>query len=80
VIIDCQAEPEQLRQRLIERERRGGDASEAGIAVMENQLKADQPLTGEELQHRLAANSLEDADTLWRRLQTQIALPSSATA
>jgi aminoglycoside phosphotransferase family enzyme/predicted kinase len=71
VIIDCMAPPEQLRQRLVERERHGQDASEAGVAVMEQQLGVDEALTGEELGHRLEADSTEDAATLWQRFQHQ---------
>ncbi len=39
VIIDCSAPPDQLRQRLIERARHAQDASEADVAVMEQQLR-----------------------------------------
>jgi hypothetical protein len=71
VIIDCIAPPEQLRQRLVERERHKQDASEAGVAVMEQQLDVDQALTGEELGYRLEADSSEDNATLWQRFQNQ---------
>jgi uncharacterized protein len=69
VIVDCIAEPDQLRQRLIERGAR--DASEADVAVMEQQLGSAQPLTPEEQAYRLAVNSAEDAATLWQRVQAQ---------
>jgi aminoglycoside phosphotransferase family enzyme/predicted kinase len=78
-IIDCSAPPEQLRQRLVAREKRGQDASEAGVRVMENQLTVDQPPADAELAYRVEADSGDDAASLWRRLQ-QIVLPSSATA
>jgi len=71
VIVDCIAQPGQLRQRLIERERHGQDASEAGVAVMEQQLDVDQALSGEELDYRLEADSSEDAGVLWQRFQNQ---------
>ena len=71
VIIDCMAPPEQLRQRLVERERHGHDASEAGVAVMEQQLGIDESLTGEELGCRLEVDSSEDPATLWQRFQNQ---------
>jgi predicted kinase len=71
VIIDCMAEPEQLRQRLIERERLRQDASEADVAVMEQQLGVDQAFSGEELGYRLEAGSSEDDATLWQRFQKQ---------
>jgi predicted kinase len=72
-IIDCNASGAQLRQRLVARELRGRDASEAGVRVMENQLKVDQPPAGVELAHLVPAASDEDADTLWGRLRGQVA-------
>jgi aminoglycoside phosphotransferase family enzyme/predicted kinase len=70
IIIDCIAPADQLRQRLIEREQQGRDASEADVGVMESQLANDEPLAGEELLCRMvAAESTEDANALWRRLQ-----------
>jgi len=71
VIVDCIAPPEQLRQRLVERERHKQDASEADVAVMEQQLGVDEALAGEELACRLEADSSEDADALWQRFQNQ---------
>jgi len=71
IIIDCLAQPGQLRQRLVERERQGQDASEAGVAVMEQQLGIDQALAGEELDYRLEADSSEDVATLWQRFKKQ---------
>jgi hypothetical protein len=44
------------------------------VAVMEQQLGVDQALTGEELNHRLAADSSEDADALWQRFQSRLPL------
>ncbi len=79
VIIDCKAPPEQLRARLALRERAARDASEAGVRVMESQLRVDEPLGDAELAYAMAADSGEDQDTLWARLQL-IAPPSSATA
>ena len=67
IIIDCIAPAQLLRARLLKRERQGRDASEAGVAVMEKQLETDQPLAGEELPHRLPAESGEDGDALLAR-------------
>ena len=69
IIIDCIAPTDQLRQRLIERERQGRDASEADVEVMESQLANDELLAGEELTYRMPADSAEDASVLWQRLQ-----------
>jgi predicted kinase len=79
VIVDCNAPPDQLRQRLTLREQRGQDASEAGVRVMENQLKVDQAPADAELAYLVAADSGEDQDLLWRRLQQRV-LPFAATA
>lgn len=73
VIIDCSGTPAgQLRHRLELRQREAEDASEAGVAVMENQLAVDQPPAGVELHHRMAADSGEAAGVLWQRLQESL--------
>jgi aminoglycoside phosphotransferase family enzyme len=47
-IIEFEAEPAELRRRVADRQERGGDASDAGIAVLEHQFRTREPLTGEE--------------------------------
>jgi aminoglycoside phosphotransferase family enzyme/predicted kinase len=74
VIVDCVADPAQLRQRLVERESHGRDASEATVAVMENQVRDAQPLAREEQPYRLAVESAEDTATLWGRFQAHMAI------
>ena len=69
VIIDCIADQDQLRARLLRREQLRQDASEADVTVMENQLAVDQPLADAELACRLAVESAEDGAKLWQRLQ-----------
>ena len=69
IIIECQASPDQLRQRLVERERHRQDASEAGVKVMESQLARIEPLADIELAFRVKADSSEQGGLLWRRLQ-----------
>ena len=69
VIIDCSAPPDQLRQRLIERARHAQDASEADVAVMEQQLRSAQALTQEEEAYRVAVESAADSAALWQRVQ-----------
>jgi aminoglycoside phosphotransferase family enzyme/predicted kinase len=44
VILDCAASPAELRRRVAARERAGRDASEAGLAVLEHQLRTHEPL------------------------------------
>jgi len=48
-IIAPQATPEQLRQRIVARNAQGSDASEATLAVLEQQLRSVEPLTAEEV-------------------------------
>ena len=50
VLACCSAPQQQLRERIEARERAGTDASEAGIAVLERQMAALEPLTAEELE------------------------------
>jgi predicted kinase len=48
VIVDVQAPPALLRERLVARAARGGDASEATGAVLDRQLEMSEPLAPEE--------------------------------
>lgn len=48
VILDCQAQEAVLRARITERERRGGDPSEADLTVLEHQLTTREPLNSGE--------------------------------
>jgi aminoglycoside phosphotransferase family enzyme/predicted kinase len=68
-IIDCVAPEAALRQRLQRRTAHGGDASEADVRVMEQQLAKRQPLAPQERAARLEAESTQDGAELWRRLQ-----------
>ena len=44
-ILACQAPPDTLRARILQRQVAGGDASEATLAVLEEQLQTVEPLT-----------------------------------
>jgi len=44
LLIDCQADEATLRERIVARQRRGDDASEADLAVLDFQLGIDEPL------------------------------------
>jgi predicted kinase len=44
VLLDCTAHLSELRRRVAARERAGRDASEAGLAVLEHQLRTHEPL------------------------------------
>ncbi len=70
IILDCAADPTELRRRLTARERANSDASDAGIAVMERQLKDREALSGLELPHRVQA--LNSEDDLWSAIQARL--------
>lgn len=57
-IIRCDAEDEVLRQRILRRERTGGDPSEAGLEVLDHQQKTLEPLDETE---QAAAHCLDTA-------------------
>jgi aminoglycoside phosphotransferase family enzyme/predicted kinase len=70
-ILDCQASPVTLRQRVMARAASGLDASEAGIEVLERQLASHQPLEADELAFAIkvsaeAPSSIESLETRWR--------------
>ncbi len=59
-ILLCDADEDTLRQRLIERLYRGGDVSEAGIAVLEQQLACREVPGEDEQGYCVAANGVAD--------------------
>jgi uncharacterized protein len=48
ILVDVRASEAHMRQRVLQRERAGEDASAAGIAVLDRQLQCGEPLSGEE--------------------------------
>jgi predicted kinase len=50
-ILDCTAPPDELRRRILSRTRKGRDASEADLAVLEQQLRTAEPLDRAEQRH-----------------------------
>jgi aminoglycoside phosphotransferase family enzyme/adenylate kinase family enzyme len=56
-IVSCQAKDAVLRERVINREQTGNDASEAGVAVLELQKRETQPLLPEEKKVAVIVNS-----------------------
>jgi predicted kinase len=59
-ILDFSAPSEELRWRVKARSAASTDASEAGLAVLEQQLKSQEPLTDEEASSVVAATSVEE--------------------
>jgi aminoglycoside phosphotransferase family enzyme/predicted kinase len=52
-ILDLEVPVQELRERLVRRQARGGDPSEADVAVLEQQIADREPLTDEELAARV---------------------------
>ena len=59
-ILDFSLPPEELKLRVKARSAAGTDASEADLAVLEQQLKSQEPLTGEEVPLVVAATSVDE--------------------
>jgi hypothetical protein len=62
LILDFRADEETLRTRIDRRETAGGDASEAGLAVLKEQRRAEEPLSNGEKQSSIGVNT---AGTHW---------------
>lgn len=56
-IVDCQAPEPELIKRLLTRQQRGDDASEATVSVMHQQQQEQQPLTAAEQQHTITLDT-----------------------
>ena len=59
IIVDCQADVEQLQQRLIKRSELGDDASEADVEVMKAQQLSREELTSDERMFTVVINTTE---------------------
>jgi len=56
-ILDCTAPPDELRRRIKARARKGRDASEADLGVLERQLVTAEPLDRAERRHVVAVDT-----------------------
>ena len=56
-ILDCAAPPDELRRRIMARARKGRDASEADLGVLERQLVTAEPLDRAERRHVVAVDT-----------------------
>ncbi|MFM9916739.1 MAG: AAA family ATPase [Rhizobacter sp.] len=61
-IFDCRAALPVLRQRVIERRRRGADASEADLGVLEHLIGADEPMDRAELAATIVCDTTQALD------------------
>ena len=59
-ILECAASPAELRRRIQARSRRGRDASEADLAVLERQLSTADALDGAERRHAVTVDTERD--------------------
>jgi aminoglycoside phosphotransferase family enzyme/predicted kinase len=57
VIVSCLAKDEELRRRIIQRERTGRDSSEANLAVLMFQLETQEPLDADEYDFAVVFNT-----------------------
>jgi aminoglycoside phosphotransferase family enzyme/predicted kinase len=64
LIVSCRASKAALRRRVAQREAAGNDASEAGVAVLENQIATQEPLGAGELAHAALIDSESDETRL----------------
>ncbi|MFV8817761.1 AAA family ATPase [Haliea sp. E17] len=68
-IVDCIADPEELRRRLLLRQQGETDASEADIAVMEMQSVQREELSNDERKVTLSVDSGSEPSRLWEALE-----------
>jgi len=73
-IADCQAPEAVLRERVALRERAARDASEAGLAVLEQQLASREPLSGDELRARVVFDTSVGPDAAAVELAARLGL------
>lgn len=67
-IVSVEADTGVLRARVSQRRAEATDASEAGIAVLESQIRNQEPLTATETEHQLVYRAGDDVDAMARRL------------
>jgi hypothetical protein len=63
IIVSCTAPEAVLRERVASRERQQSDASEAGLAVLEQQYQTQDALADEELALTIAVDTRRDGDS-----------------
>jgi uncharacterized protein len=68
LLVSCRASDAALRRRVAQREAAASDASEAGVAVLENQLATQEALGADELAQAAPLDSEWDEDRLQRAI------------
>jgi len=76
LVLDCRAPEAALRERVAAREREGRDASEAGLAVLEHQIAAAEPLAPDERAHAIPAG--DDPAAQARNIARKLGLDAAA--
>ncbi|MCW8955318.1 MAG: ATP-binding protein, partial [Gammaproteobacteria bacterium] len=70
VIMDIQADPDRLKQRILQRQQQANNPSEATIAIMQQQLMNREPLSAEE-QHQAWPLIAGDEES-WKQFRIQL--------
>jgi aminoglycoside phosphotransferase family enzyme/predicted kinase len=74
-IVSLAAPAETLRERIVQRQKHGTDASEAGLGVLESQLANLQPLSTAELTHALQTPTESSAADWLKLIRTSLEQP-----
>ena len=69
MIVSCRASIEELKRRVAAREARMEDASEAGLAVLEDQIVTEESLALDELMHAIPIDTELEQDARWLLIQ-----------
>ena len=69
IILSCNASRDELRRRVADREASMNDASEAGVAVLENQIVTEEPLAPDELAYARFVDTDGDQATQLARVR-----------
>ncbi len=80
MIVSCRASHAELRRRVARRDAEMNDASEAGVAVLENQTVTEEPLDPDEFAHAVSIETEADEATLLGRVQAIAARLAHAEA
>ena len=71
VILDFQIPEQMLRERIMARQRSGGDVSEAGLDILASQLRQVQPLSTEERRFVVVIDRDTETDVQWLKTEIQ---------